>query len=80
MDTRTGVVAPSFRRRISALADRRLREYGVAPEAADPAAVDSVLGTGAHAALAAAELRRPELERLLHALENPPAPSTTERA
>lgn len=79
IDARTGTVGPSLRRRITALADRRLREHGVRPETAGAADVDAILGAGAHAALAGPILRRAELERLLYALENPPVPSTLER-
>lgn len=79
VDTRAGVVGGSFRRRIRALADRRLREHGVLPEHADAATVDAILGPGAHAALAAPPLRLGELERLLQALEQPPHPSNLER-
>ncbi|GAA4488736.1 hypothetical protein GCM10023171_28740 [Microbacterium panaciterrae] len=79
VDARTGVVGLAFRRRLMAVADRRLRAQGVRPEEADAAAIDAILGPGAHAALAAKELRRTELERILHALENPPTPSTPER-
>ena len=80
LDTRTGIVGPAFRRRVSALAERRLRAQGVPPEEADAAAVDAILGPGAHAALTASELRIPELERILHALESASAPSTQERS
>ena len=79
IDTRTGTVGPGLRRRITALADRRLREHGVQPETAGPAAVDAILGAGAHAALTGPILQRAELERLLQALEHPPIPSTSER-
>lgn len=76
VDTRTGVVGMSLRRRVTALADRRLREHGLSVQVADADAVDAILGPGAHAALVAAEMRRPDLERLLRALEQPPVPST----
>lgn len=74
IDTRTGMVGPSLRRRVTALADRRLREHGLQPETADPAVVDEILGVGAHAALNGPVLQRADLERLLHALEHPPSP------
>ncbi|MGN8027687.1 hypothetical protein [Microbacterium sp. 22242] len=80
VDARTGVVGIPLRRRVSALADRRLREHGLSLENADAAAVDAILGPGAHAALIVAEMRRPDLERLLRALEAPPVPSNPERA
>lgn len=79
IDARTGTVGPSLRRRITALADRRLREHGLQPETAESSAVDALLGTGAYAALTGPVLRRAELERLLQALEHPPVPSTLER-
>ncbi|UXW87264.1 hypothetical protein NFX31_07050 [Microbacterium azadirachtae] len=78
IDTRTGMVGPSLRRRITALAERRLREHGLPPETADPAGVDAVLGAGAHAALTGPVLRREDLESLLRALEQPLVPSTQE--
>ncbi|MCE4024487.1 hypothetical protein LXM50_00715 [Microbacterium sp. Au-Mic1] len=88
VDARTGVVGMALRRRVSALADRRLGEYGLSAHAADADEVDAILGPGAHAALVAAEMRRPDLERLLRALEEPPvrpnrspsATTTPERA
>lgn len=80
VDARTGVVGMPLRRRVSALADRRLREHGLSLEDADAAAVDAILGPGVHAALVVAEMRIPDLERLLHALESPSVPSTPERA
>ncbi|MFJ4166752.1 hypothetical protein ACIPY5_14460 [Microbacterium sp. NPDC089698] len=80
IDTRTGVVGMSLRRRVSALADRRLREHGLSLEREDAAAIDAILGPGAHAALTVAELRSPDLDRLLHALESPSVPSNPERA
>ena len=80
VDTRTGIVGMSLRRRVLALADRRLREHGLTADDADADAVDAILGPGAHAALSAKELRVPALERLLRALESAPVPATRERA
>lgn len=79
IDSRTGAVGPSLRQRITAIADRRLRAYGVRLDTAEASAVDAVLGPGAHAALTGPVLRRAELERLLQALEHDPVPSTLER-
>ncbi|MBS1697600.1 MAG: hypothetical protein JST25_04265 [Actinobacteria bacterium] len=79
IDTRTGMVGPSLRRRVTALVDRRLREHGLHTEPADAADVDAILGPGAHAALTGAVLQRADLERILQALERPPVPSTPER-
>ncbi|MDQ4213005.1 hypothetical protein [Microbacterium capsulatum] len=72
IDPRTGVVGFAFRRRVTALMHRRLNESGVDPDTADAETVDAVLGPGAHAALAARDLHRKEVERILDALENPP--------
>jgi hypothetical protein len=88
VDARTGVVGMALRRRVTALADRRLGEYGLSAHDADADEVDAILEPGAHAALVAAEMRRPDLERLLRALEEPPvrpnrspsATTTPERA
>ncbi len=80
IDARTGVVGMPLRRRVSVLADRRLREHGLSLEQADAAAVDAILGPGAHAALIVTEMRSADLERVLRALESPPVPSTPERA
>lgn len=76
VDARTGVVGISLRRRVTALADRRLREHGLTAQDADADAVDTILGPGSRAVLVAAEMRRPDLERLLRALEQPTVPST----
>ncbi len=43
IDSRTGAVGPSLRQRITAIADRRLRAYGVRLDTAEASAVDAVL-------------------------------------
>ncbi|MBS1906539.1 MAG: hypothetical protein JST33_08225 [Actinobacteria bacterium] len=80
VDSRTGEVGPTLRRRVSALADRRLQQHGLSPGQAGAADVDAILGPGAHAALHGARMRTSDLARILRALEGPPAPSNPERA
>ncbi|MBS1675099.1 MAG: hypothetical protein JSS74_14180 [Actinobacteria bacterium] len=79
IDTRSGMVGPSLRRRVSVLAERRLREHGVDPDLADEGAVDAVLGPGAHSALTAPVMLRGDLERILRTLEDPRTPANQER-
>lgn len=78
-DVRSGVAGFAVKRRIRALAERRLAEHGLTLDPEDLQAVRSLLGDAGTRALTAATVRRDDINATLDALDALSAPRQEER-